>query len=106
MVDAKEIGKKAALEVVDHLEDQGWKIQDWDPKEPHAKDIIATSNKGKMMVHVQSSMEPNNPPHMTQPEIENMKERAKNRKAEAYEARVKLDGDLKVVGDIGWNRVG
>ena len=105
MADAKDIGKKAALEVVDQLKDKGWKIEDWDPKEPHAKDILATSQGKRMLVHIQSALEPNNPPHMTPPEIENMKERAQNMNADAYEARVKIDRNLNKVGDIGWGRI-
>lgn len=105
MVEASDIGKKAEVEVVNQLKNTGWRIEDWDPEAHGAKDIIAEGEGKRLMVHVQSAITPNNPPKMTGPEIENMKRRAANRGATAYQARVQIDQNLNRVGDIGWQRI-
>jgi Holliday junction resolvase len=105
MVEASDIGRKAEVEVVNQLKNTGWRIEDWDPEAHGAKDIMAEAGGKKLMVHVQSAISPNNPPDMTGPEIENMKRRAENFRATAFQARVQIDRNLNRVGDIRWKKI-
>lgn len=99
------ITKKGEIEVVNQLKQAGWNVQDWDPSAEGSKDIIASSSGKKIMVQVKTAVTLNDPPNLTGPELETMAARARQRNAEGFQARVKLDPALNRLGNIGWKRL-
>jgi Holliday junction resolvase-like predicted endonuclease len=98
---AKLAGERAA---VSWLEDKGFTILKWDTRSPGSTDIEAESGK-HLLVQVRTAVQPEDPPSLTSEEEDDIKSRAADKEAEAWEARVQLDSNLHLLGKIKWRKL-
>jgi hypothetical protein len=73
---------------------------------PGSTDIQATSNKVNLLVQVKTAVFPNVPASLSAEEKGSIKSRAARLSYEAWEAKVQLDADLDLVGNIIWQKLG
>ncbi|NIT79413.1 MAG: hypothetical protein GWO44_21605 [Thermoplasmata archaeon] len=97
--DARLIGKRY---VVDWLESMEFEIVDWDDEDPEALDIEAEHSEAHMIVRVKTVVEPDEPEDLSAVEVRDLMSKASERKAVAWEAKVRLDEDRLLKGDISW----
>jgi len=93
--------------VVTWLENKGFTIVKWDATSPGSKNIEAKSGSARvhLLVQVRTSIQPEDPASLTSSEEEDIKSRATQIEAEAWEARVQLDSNLQLLGKIRWRKL-
>jgi Holliday junction resolvase-like predicted endonuclease len=100
-----EIGQAGEKIVVEWLKGKGYTIDVWDTQAPGSTDIEAHGTSAHLLVQVKSSVHPNEPASLSSDEERNIKSRATRIGAIAWEARVKLDSNLNLMGDIMWREL-
>ena len=100
-----EIGQAGERIVVQWLRSKGYIIDRWDTQSPGSTDIEAHHSQAHILVQVKSAVYPNDPPHLSSDEERNIKSRATRIGAQAYEARVQLDSNLQLLGQIMWRKL-
>jgi len=86
------VGRKYAVKVDTHV--------------PESTDIQATCNKVNLLVHVKTAVFPNVPECLSAEEKGTIKSRAHRLSYEAWEAKVQLDANFELVGNIVWRKLG
>jgi hypothetical protein len=97
--DVRLIGKRY---VVDWLESIRFEIVDWDDEDPEASDIEAEHSEAHVIVRVKTAVEPDEPEDLSAEEVRGLMSRASSKKAVAWEAKVRLDADRILKGEISW----
>ena len=97
---AKLAGERA---VVTWLENKGFVIVKWDTRSPGLVEIEAKSKK-PLLVKVRTAVHPEDPPSMSDDEEREIKSRAAKIGGEAWEAKVQLNPNLKLLGKIKWRK--
>lgn len=100
-----EIGQAGEHIVVQWLRDRGYSIDNWDTRAPGSTDIEAHHSTAKILVQVKSAVHPNEPSTLSSDEERNIKSRATRIGAIAYEARVQLNSNLQLIGEIKWRKL-
>ncbi|HEY4674472.1 MAG TPA: hypothetical protein VIH48_00285 [Candidatus Bathyarchaeia archaeon] len=100
-----EIGHAGEQVVVEWLRGKGYTIDRWDTQSSGSTDIEAHRATAHLLVQVKSSVHPNEPANLSSEEERNIKSRAARIGAVAWEARVKLDSSLNLMGDIMWRKL-
>jgi hypothetical protein len=93
------IGKRY---VVDWLESIEFEIVDWDDEDPEAMDIEAEHSDSHVIVRVKTAVEPDEPEDLSADEVRDLMSKASRKKAVAWEAKVRLDTDHILKGEISW----
>jgi hypothetical protein len=57
------------------------------------------------LVQVKAAISPNNPESLSPEETQNIGSRATRLNAEAWEARVQLNANLQLIGEIQWRQL-
>jgi len=93
--------------VVTWLEEKGFTVVKWHAESPGPRNIEAKSGSAQvhLLVQVRTSVQPEDPPSLTSSEEEDIKSRATQIGAEAWEARVQLDSNLQLLGKIKWRKL-
>lgn len=93
--------------VVTWLEKKGFTIVKWDATSPGSKNIEAKSGSAQvhLLIQARTSVHPEDPPSLTSREEEDIRSRAAKIDAEAWEARVQLDLNLQLLGEIRWRKL-
>jgi hypothetical protein len=99
-----EIGQAGERIVVTWLQNHAYIIDRWDTQAPGSTDIEAHAQV-KLLIQVKTSVAPNIPASLSTDEETNIKQRATRISAQAYEARVQLDSNLTLFGEIMWRRL-
>jgi hypothetical protein len=68
--------------------------------------FVNQKNKARMFIQVKSAVYPNNPESLSSDEKRNITSRATKMGARAWEARVRLNSNLKLIGEIRWRELG
>lgn len=97
--DIRLIGKRY---VVDWLESMDFEIVDWDDEDPEALNVEAEHSESHVIVRVKTVVEPDEPEDLSANEVRDLMSRASERKAVAWEAKVRLDEDRLLKGEISW----
>lgn len=97
--DIRLIGKRY---VVDWLESMDFEIVDWDDEDPEALNVEAEHSDSHVIVRVKTVVEPDEPEDLSANEVRDLMSRASERKAVAWEAKVRLDEDRLLKGEISW----
>ncbi len=97
--DTRLIGKRY---VVDWLKSMEFEIVEWDDEDPEAMDVEAEHYDSHVIVRVTTSVEPDEPEGLSADEVRDLMSRASERKAVAWEAKVQLDEDRLLKGEISW----
>jgi hypothetical protein len=100
--DVEEIGERL---VAQWLIDKRYSVK-VDTNVPGSADIQATCNKVNLLVHVKTAVFPNVPACSSVEEKGNIKSRATRLSYEAWEAKVQLDANFELVGNIIWRKLG
>ena len=101
-----EIGQAGEKIVVEWLKGKSYIIDRWDTQAPGSTDIEAHHTSAHLLVQVKSSVHPNEPASLSTEEERNIKSRATRIGAVAWEARLKLDSSLNLMGNIMWRELG
>jgi Holliday junction resolvase len=101
---ALQIGEAGERIVVDWLKAKGCTIDRWDTQSPGSTDIEASWPTKRLLVQVKSAVAPNQPSVLSGDEIAKIKSRAAKVGAEAWQAQVQLDSQLRQVG-IKWAKL-
>lgn len=99
-----DIGLAGEGAVVGWFRTNGWTIIKWDTKSPGATDIETQLGQKKALTQVKSTIFPSEPFGLLTDEEKAIKSRALRLGAEAWEAMVRLDGNLKPLG-IRWRQL-
>ena len=102
IVDTAQIGQYGEQHVAAWLRQQGYTVNQ-NTKLPGSTDIQADGPKS-ILVQVKTAVPPNEPSYPSSDEIRNIKSRATNTNRSAYIARVKIDSEAKLVGEIKWTK--
>lgn len=105
MSTAVEIGQAGERVVVEWLRGRTYIIDRWDTQAPGSTDIEA-HGPAHLLVQVKTAIYPNDPVNLSPDEERNIKSRAARIGVEAWEARVQLDSDLVLKGEIMWRKLG
>jgi hypothetical protein len=97
--DIRLIGKRY---VVDWLESMEFEIVDWGDEDPEALDVEAEHSDSHVIVRVKTAVEPDEPRELSADEVRDLMSRASEKKAVAWEAKVRLDADRLLKGEISW----
>lgn len=101
-----EIGMAGEKAVVDYLRDaKGFSNIIWDTTQSGASDIEAVGSKVRLLIQVKTSVHPDKPVQLSSEELSAIISRASAKVAQAWEARVVLDRNLKPKGDVEWRRL-
>jgi Holliday junction resolvase-like predicted endonuclease len=100
-----DIGQAGERSVVHWLTSHGFTIQEWNTQAPGSTDIRATAGGKTLLVQVKSAVAPSQPTTLSPQEETNIKARAANLKAEAWEATVLLTASLQLSGEVIWRRL-
>jgi Holliday junction resolvase-like predicted endonuclease len=100
----KEIGTAGEGYVVEHLKGKGYTIDKRDTHASGLADIEAHREKQKMLVLVKSAIT-DEPSNLSAKEQRDITSRAKTRGAVAWEAKVILNANLDIIGDIRWREL-
>ena len=93
------IGKRY---VVAWLESIRFEIVDRDDDDPEALDIEAKHSEAHVIVRVKTAVEPERPEDLSAGEVRDLLSKASERKAVAWEAKVQLDSNRVLKGEISW----
>jgi Holliday junction resolvase-like predicted endonuclease len=99
-----EIGNAGEGYVVDHLKGRGYTIDKWDTHASGSADIEAHDEKHKIFVQVKSAIT-DEPSNLSAKEQRNITSRATKIGAIAWEAKVILNTNLDLIGDIRWRQL-
>jgi hypothetical protein len=99
-----EIGNAGEGYVVEHLKGRIYTIDTWDTHTSGLADIEAHDNKGRMLVLVKSAVN-DVPSDLSAEEQRHLKSRAAKRGAVAWQAKVVLNTNLDLIGDIRWKQL-
>ncbi len=99
-----DIGQTGERIVARALADKGWRTN-IDTKAPGSTDIEARGTNGGLLVQVKTATSPNKPAGISSDEERNIKSRAAKLRWDAYEARVQLDANGRLIGAIGWRKL-
>jgi len=102
---AVEVGQAGEGLVVDWLKAKGYRIDRWDTQSPGSTDIEASGTAKRLLVQVKSALAPNQPAVLSGDEIAKIKSRAGKVGAEAWQAQVQLDSQLRQAGEIKWAKL-
>jgi Holliday junction resolvase len=91
--------------VVTWLENKGFTIVKWAAESPGSKNIEAKSGNQLLLIQVKSSVQQEDSSPLTSAEEEDIKSRATEIGAEAWEARVQLASSLQLLGKIKWRKL-
>ncbi len=104
MLTEVEIGQAGERIVARALGQKNWQTN-IDTKAPGSTDIEARGSNGGLLVQVKTAALPNKPAVLSSDEERNIKSRAARLRWDAYEARVQLDANGRLVGDIAWRKL-
>lgn len=90
---------------MDWLKAKGYRIDRWDTQSPGSTDIEASGTAKRLLVQVKSALAPNQPAVLSGDEIAKIKSRAGKVGAEAWQAQVQLDSQLRQAGEIKWAKL-
>jgi hypothetical protein len=99
-----DIGKIGENLVAHSLSNSGY-ITNVDTKLPGSTDIEAASDEANLLVQVKTAFLPNKPTSLTSEESRNIKSKAARIGYQAWEAKVQLDVNHRLVGDIQWRQL-
>jgi hypothetical protein len=100
-----EIGSAGERIVANELVGKGWKTN-VDTKGPGSTDIEARGANGSgLLVQVKTAMSPSQPVSLSSDEERNIKSRATKLGWAAYEAKVQVDGSLRLIGSVMWRKL-
>lgn len=88
--------------VVGWLESIRFEIVDWDEDDPEALDIEAEHSEAHVIVGVKTAVEPEQPEDLSANEVRDLLSKASEKKATAWEAKVQLDSNRVLKGEISW----
>lgn len=74
-------------------------------RQPGSTDIEAAGSQVSLLVQVKTAVAPAVPSDMSSDEVRNIKARAAKLAYQAWQAKVSVDGNLKLVGEIVWKRL-
>ena len=100
-----EIGNAGEGYVVEHLKGRGYTIDTGDTHTSGLADIEAHDKKGKMLIKVKSAVT-DVPADLSAEEQRQVKSRAAKMGAVAWQAKVVLNTNLDLIGDIRWEQSG
>lgn len=72
---------------------------------PGSTDIEAVGTKDSLLVQVKTAMSPSTPVDLSSDEVRNIKSRAARLGYQPWQAKVIVDANLNLVGDIQWMRL-
>ncbi len=99
-----EIGNAGEGYAVEFLKGKGFTIDKWDTHASGSADIEAHSKESKILVQVKSAIT-DEPSDLSAEEQRNIKSRATRIGAIAWEAKVILNTNLDIIGDIRWRQL-
>lgn len=76
-----------------------------DTRQPGSTDIEAVSSKTSLLAQVKTAMSPSAPADLSSDEVRNIKSRATRIGYQAWQAKVTVDSNLRLIGEIQWKRL-
>ncbi len=102
---SSEIGGAGERIVVDWLRAQGYS-GNWDTRAPGSTDIEAWGPAHPhLLIQVKTGLYPNDADNMSPTEEQNIRARAARVNAQPYEAKVQVDAQLRLMGEVNWRRL-
>ncbi|MBA7696222.1 hypothetical protein ES703_104865 [subsurface metagenome] len=72
---------------------------------PGSTDIEAVGSETSLLVQVKASMSPSTPADLSSDEVRNIKSRATRIGYQPWQAKVTVDANLNLVGEIKWKKL-
>ena len=104
MYSQAQIGSAGEKIVNSWLVRKGYKTN-LDTRQPGSTDIEAGSPKTSLLVQVKTAMSPSTLADLSSDEVRNIKSRATRIGYQAWQAKVTVDSDLRLIGKIQWKRL-
>ena len=102
---APDIGRAGERHAVDWLRAEGYSIMKWNTQTSGLIDIEAKSSSKRLLVQVKAALYPNTPAQLSAEEAEAITSRAARLGAQAWEARVQVDSNLDLIGNVQWRKI-
>jgi Holliday junction resolvase-like predicted endonuclease len=99
-----QIGKTGEQIVTEWLKSKGYQCVQ-NTKLPGSTDIEANSGTSNLLVQVKTAIYPSTPSEPSSDEIRNIKSRASNTGREAWTAKVTINSQGQLVGNIEWSKL-
>jgi hypothetical protein len=104
MLNTTEIGAAGEKIVNAWLLQNGYNT-DLDTRQPGSTNIQAVSQKASLLVQIKSSVAPNVPADLSTDEMRNIKARTLPIGFQAWQVKVTIDSQLRLIGSIQWNHL-
>lgn len=99
-----DIGQAGEKIVADYLRQKGYSVEQ-NTRLPGSGDIEARGNQASLLVQVKTSIHPNDPPFLCNDEMGNIRSRATRLGWEAWSARLRVNRQGDLVGEILWTKL-
>lgn len=99
-----DIGQAGEGIVADYLRNKGYSVEQ-NTRLPGSSDIEARGNPTSLLVQVKTSLHPNDPPFLGNDEVGNIRSRATRLGWEAWSARLQVNHQGYLVGEILWTKL-